>query len=199
MSTPEPGDTVADRYGVLHEIGQGGMQVVYLAIDQTFNREVVLKVPKNASAARRFRESAVLSATINHPNVAATLDYLEPEEGKFFLIEEYIEGEDLKKVAARFQRLDSYTVAYVVHHLARAVSASHHVGVVHRDLKPSNIMIGGGLAFDTLKVTDFGIAKMAEHEVEEHAGTDAESTAKSSTVMNALAYMAPEVIKRLAA
>jgi serine/threonine-protein kinase len=55
-------------------------------------------------------------------------------------------------------------------------------------------MIGGGLRFESLKVTDFGIAKMAKDEVEQHAGTDAESTAKSSTVMNALAYMAPEVI-----
>ena len=69
MSTPKPGDTVSDRYVVLREIGQGGMQIVYLATDQTFNREVVLKVPKNASAARRFRDSAVLSATVNHPNV----------------------------------------------------------------------------------------------------------------------------------
>ena len=194
MSTPKPGDTVLDRYVVLGEIGQGGMQIVYLATDQTFNREVVLKVPKNASAARRFRDSAVLSATVNHPNVAATLDYFEQAGGEFFLIEEYVDGEDLKKVAARFQRLDPYTVAYVVHHLARAVSASHHVNVVHRDLKPSNIMIGGGLAFNALKVTDFGIAKMAAHEVKEHVGTDDESTAKSSTVMNALAYMAPEVI-----
>lgn len=194
MSTPKPGDTVSDRYAVIREIGQGGMQIVYLANDETFNREVVLKVPKNASAARRFHDSAVLSATVNHPNVAATLDYVERDGGEFFLVEEYVDGEDLKKVAARFQRLDPYTVAYVIHHLARAVSASHHVNVVHRDLKPSNIMIGGGLAFDALKVTDFGIAKMAKHEVEEHVGTDAESTAKSSTVMNALAYMAPEVI-----
>lgn len=194
MSMPKPGDTVCDRYAVVKEIGQGGMQVVFLATDQTFNRDVVLKVPKNASAARRFHDSAVLSATVNHPNIAATLDYVEENDNDFFLVEEYVEGEDLRKVASRFERLDPYTVAYVIHHLARAVAASHHVDVVHRDLKPSNIMVGGGLGFDSLKVTDFGIAKMAKDEVEQHAGTDAESTAKSSTVMNALAYMAPEVI-----
>ena len=104
-----------------------------------------------------------------------------------------MDGQDLRKVASKFARLDAHTTAYVLHHLARAVAASHRVDVVHRDLKPSNIMVAGGLDFAALKVTDFGIAKMAEHEVREHVGDD-DSTARSSTVMNALAYIAPEVL-----
>ena len=132
-------------------------------------------------------------ATVNHPNVAGTLDYIEDDADRFFLVEEYVDGEDLRRVASRFRRLDPHTAAYVLHHLARGVAASHRVGVVHRDLKPSNIMVAGALSFAGVKVTDFGIAKMAEHEVGEHVGDD-DSTAQSSTVMNALAYMAPEVI-----
>ena len=193
MSELASGETVGGRYEVVGEIGRGGMQVVYLATDDTLQRTVVLKVPKDTRAARRFHDSAVLSATVNHPNIASTLDYIEDDADHFFLIEEYVDGEDLKKVASQFARLDPHTAAYVLHHLARAVAASHRVNVVHRDLKPSNIMVAGGLSFAALKVTDFGIAKMAEHEVGEHVGDD-DSTAQSSTVMNALAYMAPEVI-----
>ena len=171
---------------------QGRGEFSGLATDNILRRRVVLKVPKDTRAARRFHDSAVLSATVNHPNVACTLDYIEDGD-RFYLIEEYVEGEDLKKVASKFARLDAHTTAYVLHHLARAVAASHRVDVVHRDLKPSNIMVAGGLSFAALKVTDFGIAKMAEHEVGEHVGDD-DSTAQSSTVMNALAYMAPEVL-----
>ena len=192
MSELASGATVGGRYDVIREIGRGGMQVVYLANDDTLQRTVVLKVPKDTRAARRFHDSAVLSATVNHPNIASTLDYI-ADNDHFFLIEEYVDGEDLKKVASKFAHLDAHTAAYVLHHLARAVAASHRVNVVHRDLKPSNIMVAGGLSFVALKVTDFGIAKMAEHEVGEHVGDD-DSTAQSSTVMNALAYMAPEVL-----
>lgn len=193
MSELARGETVGGRYDVVREIGRGGMQIVYLANDNVLQRHVVLKAPKDTRAARRFHDSAVLSATVNHPNVARTLDYIEYDD-RFYLIEEYVHGEDLKKVASRFVRLDAHTAAYVLHHLVRAVAASHRVDVVHRDLKPSNIMVAGGLAFAGLKVTDFGIAKMAEHEVGEHVGGDDDTTAQSSTVMNALAYIAPEVL-----
>ncbi|MGE3510233.1 MAG: serine/threonine-protein kinase, partial [Vicinamibacterales bacterium] len=194
MSLLQVGETVGDRYVVEAEIGRGGMQEVYRAHDDTLRRSVALKVPQDARVARKFRDSAVISARVNHPNVAKTLDYFEDEDGRFYLVEEYVDGLDMKRILAQFKRCDPHTAAHVMHHLARGVAASHRAGVVHRDLKPSNIMIPGGLQFAGMKITDFGIAKMAEHEIDEAVSGGEETTQSSRTVMNALAYVAPEVV-----
>src|SRR5687767_68226 len=90
----DKGDVVGDRYEIIGYIGQGGMQEVYLAQDLILSRDVALKSPKSPSAKKRFKRSAVLSAKVNHNNVAKTLDYVE-EDGRFYLIEEYIDGCDL--------------------------------------------------------------------------------------------------------
>lgn len=194
MSLLNPGETVGGRYTVEAEIGRGGMQVVYRAHDDTLNRFVAVKVPQDARVSRRFRESSVLSSRVNHPNVAKTLDYFEDDAGRFYMVEEYVDGLNLREVASRFNRSDPHTAVHILHHLARGLSASHRVGVVHRDLKPSNVMVVGGLKFDGLKITDFGIAKMAEQEVDEAVSGGAETTRRSTTVMGAIAYLAPEVV-----
>jgi len=188
------GDVVAGRYDVLAYVGAGGMQEVYRAKDGVLIREVALKVPKNTSAERRFKRSATLSARVSHPNAAKTLDYVE-HGGRSYLIEEFIEGEDLLRVYERLPRMDPYLVAHLFHHMARGVAASHHVGVVHRDLKPSNIMVASQLAFTFVKITDFGIAKMAEEELAAAAEGGDESITGSHTMMGALPYMAPEMIQ----
>jgi serine/threonine protein kinase len=184
-----------DRYVIKGEVGRGGMQEVYHALDNKLQRPVALKVPQDANVARRFRESAVISAKVNHPNVAKTFDYFEDDEGRFFLVEELVEGPNLRQVAARFKRLDFHAVSHVLHHLARGLAASHRVGVVHRDLKPSNILVAGDLAFKALKITDFGIAKMAEKEIGDAVSGGDETTQSSRTARGALPYMAPEVIE----
>ncbi len=184
-----------DRYVIEAEVGRGGMQEVYRALDDKLQRQVALKVPQDANVARRFRESAVISAKVNHPNVAKTLDYFEDGAGRFYLVEELVDGPNLRHIAARFERLDPHAVAHVLHHLARGVAASHRVGVVHRDLKPSNILVAGGLAFNAVKVTDFGIAKMAAEEIGDAVSGGDETTQSSRTARGALPYMAPEVIE----
>ncbi|MCY4012744.1 MAG: protein kinase [Gammaproteobacteria bacterium] len=189
-----PSETVGGRYTIETEIGRGGMQVVYRAVDETLRRTVAVKVPQDAQNTRRFRESAVLSAKVNHPNVAKTLDYFEDADGRFYMVEEYVDGLNLRLVTSRFKRSDPHTAVHILHHLARGLSASHRVGVVHRDLKPSNVMIVGGLKLLGVKVTDFGIAKMAEREVDDAVAGGEETTRRSSTVMGALAYLAPEVV-----
>jgi len=198
VSQPKVGEQVGERYDLVAEIGRGGMQQVYRALDTVLEREVALKVPLDARVARKFRSSSVLSAKVNHPNIAKTLDYFEDDEGRFYMVEELVIGENLREVARQFDRVDPHTAAHVMHHLARGVAASHRVGVVHRDLKPSNIMIAGGLAFNGVKITDFGIATMAQHEMLEAASGGEETTRKSKTMMNALAYVAPEVIESAA-
>lgn len=188
------GDLIGGRYEIQRYIDEGGMQFVYAAIDRLANRIVALKTPKNRSATKRFRRSAVVAAKVNHPNIAKTLDYVRQGEDRF-LIEELIEGADLSKALLRRTNiLDPYLAAKVFHHMAKGLAAAHHAGVVHRDLKPTNVMVMGGYSVTELKITDFGIAKMADEELIAAAeGGDATLTT-SQTAVGALPYMAPEAI-----
>lgn len=188
------GDLIDGRYRVERYLAKGGMQYVYIALDETTGRRIALKTPQNASAQKRFRRSAVVAARVNHPNVAKTLDYIE-YKGRTFLVEELIEGEDLKSaLLTRANFVDPYLAARLFHHLAKAVAAAHHTGVVHRDLKPTNVMIVGGYNVESLKVTDFGVAKMAEAVMEEAIEGGDETLSASATAVGALPYMAPEAI-----
>lgn len=195
MSGPlSAGDLIGDRYEIQRYLAEGGMQFVYIARDQLTGRIVALKTPKNKSAQKRFRRSAVVAAKVNHPNVAKTLDYVRAGEDRY-LIEELVEGEDLKGALLKnTAHLDPYLAAKVFHHLAKGVAAAHHAGVVHRDLKPTNVMVVGGYSLSELKVTDFGIAKMAEEELKEAVDGGDVSMTTSQTAVGALPYMAPEAI-----
>ncbi len=190
------GHVVDTRYELLRFIGEGGMQYVYEARDNVIGRLVALKTPKNRSATKRFRRSAVVAARVNHPNVAKTLDYLRVDEQRF-LVEELIQGKDLASALLKDAGvLDPYLAARVFHHLAKGVAAAHHAGVVHRDLKPTNVMVTGGYNATEIKLTDFGIAKLAEEELEAAAEGGEETLSMSQTAVGALPYMAPEAIER---
>lgn len=170
------------------------MQEVFLAEDRLLGKSVALKRAKNGSAERRFKRSAVLSARVNHPNVAKTLDYI--DEHQPYLVEEYIDGCDLSDLLDKYLTIvDPILATQIVHHIVRGVAASHAQGVLHRDLKPSNIMVVGGLALRSAKVTDFGIAKMTEDEFVDAAEGGSATITTSKTVVGALPYMAPEAIE----
>jgi eukaryotic-like serine/threonine-protein kinase len=190
------GDELIGRYKIIREIGQGGMQQVYLAEDTSLKRNVALKVPIGTSAEKRFERSARLSARIIHPNIAKTLDYSRQKDIEF-LIEEFIPGSNLQqRLDSDFVNLDPHLVAHIIHHLAKAVAAMNKSGVIHRDLKPSNIMVSDDLALAEIKVTDFGVAAMADAEIDEAVKGGTNSIVASKTVVGALAFMAPELIKR---
>lgn len=70
----KPGDVILERYEIIRYVGEGGMQEVYCAQDRILKRSVALKAPKNTSAEKRFERSAALSAKVNHPNIAKTLE-----------------------------------------------------------------------------------------------------------------------------
>ncbi|WP_077001034.1 serine/threonine-protein kinase [Variovorax sp. KK3] len=190
----DQGDLVGDRYEIVRYIDAGSMQFVYEAKDVLTDRRVALKTPKNTSASKRFKRSAIVAAQVNHPNVAKTLDYLRVGDDRY-LIEELIEGRDLSKALLQETRfVDPYLAAKILHHLAKGVAAAHHAGVIHRDLKPSNIMVMGGYSLHEIKVTDFGIAKLAGEVMDEAIAGGTASMFQSATVMGALPYMAPEAI-----
>jgi len=184
------------RYDVKELVGQGGMQTVRRAVDRRLNRDVALKTPVSGSAAKRFESSAQLSARIRHPNVASALDYFIDGETAYFA-EELIDGIDLQQCMNKhFTRLCPDTTAKVLHNLAKGVAASHNAEVIHRDLKPSNIMVSSDLSFTMIKITDFGIARMAELQLAADIKNHNESSATSSTLIGAIPFMAPEAISK---
>ncbi|MGL5680456.1 MAG: serine/threonine-protein kinase [Plesiomonas shigelloides] len=189
------GDVVSDRYSIQAHIGRGGMQDVFLAKDILLDSNVALKTPQPGQQNKRFKNSAKISARVNHYNVAKTLDYIE-ENGKLFLIEEFVAGDNLENKLKTFGAIDPHLAARIFLHVAKGVAASHHVGVVHRDLKPSNIIVESGVNLHELKITDFGIATLTE-EVFDEAAQDGDITRSTSgTIRGALPYMAPEMMFR---
>ncbi|MGR0036757.1 serine/threonine-protein kinase [Pseudomonas aeruginosa] len=189
------GEVLVGRYQILNYHAAGGMQEVYYCLDQTLERHAALKIPKAGVKDRRFRRGAEMGARVNHPNIAATLDYYE-DDSLTFLVEEFIPGLDLgQRLANEFHFLDPYLCAHVAHHVAKALHEAHGVGICHRDLKPSNIMTSPDPSIESIKLTDFGIAKLAESEIAaemELFAEDESTLVTSNTLLGAVPYMAPE-------
>jgi serine/threonine-protein kinase len=189
------GSFVAGRYHVLQHVGRGGMQEVYRAHDSLLEMDVALKTPQAGQAVKRFRSSARLAAMVNHHNVAKTLDCFQ-ENGVEYLIEEFVLGETLEQNASRFAYIDPHFGSQIFHYLVKGIAASHRAGVIHRDLKPSNVMVTAGVNLQELKITDFGIATLAEEVFDEAAKAGDITRSNSGTIKGALPFMAPEMMFR---
>jgi serine/threonine protein kinase, bacterial len=183
-----------ERYEVIEQIGSGGMQAVYAAKDILTERDVVLKTPLPGQPPKRFADSAVIAARVNHHNVAKTIDYFEEGDAQY-LIEERIFGPNLEE-ALSGSPLDPHEGARLFRALALGIAASHSAGVVHRDLKPSNVVVRDGRLLNEIKITDFGIATLTSAVFEEAAKDGDITRSTSGTVKGALPYMAPEMMFR---
>lgn len=188
-------EVIAGRYRVDAFHLEGGMQEVYRCFDLALDRVVALKTPREGVVDKRFSRGAQMGARVGHPNVAATFDYVEEGTNRC-LVEEFIEGKDLgRRLSNDFIFLDPSLTAWVIHNIVKGLQAAHRVGICHRDLKPSNIMTSADGHMDIIKLTDFGIAKLAEKEMEAEIGKfeqDANTLTSSSTLLGAVPYLAPE-------
>ena len=159
------GTTLSGRYRLESRIGSGGMSTVYRAHDETLERFVAIKlmnreVASDSDQLERFRREARAVARLSHPNIVHVIDAGE-DEGRPYIVFEYIDGETLKERIRRLGRLEiPEAVAYCVE-IARALGCAHANHVVHRDVKPQNVLIDHE---GTAKVTDFGIARTLEEE-----------------------------------
>lgn len=195
MTQLAPGDVLADRYQIHGTVGEGGMQHVYACYDRSLSRQCVLKVPKAGVHDRRFRRGAAAGALVRHQNVAATFDYYE-DQSFTFMVEELVPGRDLAhRLQHDFYYLDPALAAHLIHHIARGVLAAHRAGICHRDLKPNNIMVSDDAGMSVVKLTDFGIAKMAQAELGaeiDNIGRQNSMVTSSSTLLGAMPYLSPE-------
>ena len=157
------GTLLCNRFRLEEKIGSGGMSTVYRAFDETLERWVAIKVLhadmlQDDAQLERFRREARAAARLAHPHVVTVIDAGE-DDGRPFIVFEYVEGETLKERIRRFGRLPiAESLAYTIE-MGRALMAAHAERIVHRDVKPQNVLIDPeGRA----KVTDFGIARSLE-------------------------------------
>jgi serine/threonine-protein kinase len=157
------GTLLCERFRLDEVIGSGGMSTVYRAFDETLERSVAIKMlhadmSQDESQLERFRREARSAARLAHPHVVTVIDAGE-DDGRPFIVFEYVEGETLKARIRRVGRLPvAEAIAYAIE-MGRALIAAHAERIVHRDVKPQNVLIDSeGRA----KVTDFGIALALE-------------------------------------
>jgi eukaryotic-like serine/threonine-protein kinase len=154
---------VDNRYRLVKSLGSGGMADVYLAHDDTLDRDVALKVMSSRYASdeefvERFKREAQSAAALSHPNIVSIFDRGESEDGTYYIAMEYLPGGTLKNRILKRGALPARTAAAVALQMAEALRAAHERDVIHRDIKPHNILITG---LGDVKVTDFGIARAA--------------------------------------
>ena len=186
-------------YEIRHEIGRGGMGVVYLARDSRLDRDVAIKrlpdeLLRDQDRLDRFAREAKLLASLSHANVAGVLG-LEEVDGVSYLVLEFVDGEDLSaRLAAGALPIDE--TLHVAKQIARAVEAAHARGVIHRDLKPDNVKVS---IDGDVKVLDFGLAKAFEDPMsmvtamgDSPTILSAQSPTVAGVVLGTAGYMSPE-------
>ena len=172
------------RYGILRELGRGGMAVVYLARQTDLDRLVALKElaafhAADADFARRFVRESRLAGSLVHPNVITVFDYFE-HAGTPYIAMEYVDRGSLRPYVGRMTLAQ---IGGVLDGLLAGLAEAEQHNIVHRDLKPENLMV---TSTGTVKIADFGIAKATQA-----ADTSAFVTATGTTV-GTPPYMAPE-------
>jgi serine/threonine protein kinase len=192
------GTTIAGRYLVERLIGQGGMGTVWAGRHITLDQQVAIKfvhprLAGSADALRRFDTEAKAAARIKSRHAVAVYDHGVTEAGQPYIVMEYLEGESLEQAIVRRSKLPLHEVAEIVQQASRALFAAHQAGIVHRDLKPDNIFLArdgeAGTRGYSVKLVDFGIAKM----VHEEAASGA-STTQAGMVLGTPLYMSPEAL-----
>jgi Tol biopolymer transport system component len=193
-------------YDIVAQIGEGGMGQVYRAHDTKLNRDVALKVladefANDSDRLARFTREAQTLASLNHPSIAAIYG-LEESNGVRALVMELVEGEDLSQRIARGP-IPIDEALPIAKQIADALEAAHEQGIIHRDLKPANIKVRDD---GTVKVLDFGLAKLAEVSSGSRTSDFSLSPTITSPAMTGVgvllgtaAYMSPEQAKGRAA
>ena len=176
------GKLLDDRYEILETIGEGGMALVFRALDRRLNRHVAVKIMREEMAEdeefrRRFCAESHAVAMLSNPNIVAVYDVSHSDEREYIVME-LISGITLKQYMDKKGALDWKEVVHFSKQITRALSHAHERGIIHRDIKPQNIML---LRDGTLKVADFGIAAL-ENEVYENNGQ----------TIGSIHYIAPE-------
>lgn len=151
---------LAGRYRLVRRVATGGMGTIHDAVDVRLGRRVAVKIlkPEYADDPRfveRFTREARAAAGLTHPHIAQVFDSGH-DAGQYFIVMEYVDGDDLGRMLSQQTRLAPARAARIAAQVCSALAAAHTVGIVHRDVKPGNVLLAPG---DQVKLTDFGIAQ----------------------------------------
>jgi serine/threonine-protein kinase len=179
-------EMLSATYDIERELGGGGMSRVFVAVDRSLGRKVVIKLLSPELTAEvnrgRFRREIQVAAQLQHPHIVPLLSAGEHEDVVWYTMP-FISGESLKSAIEKKGPMPVNDVVRVMYHVGEALDYAHGEGVVHRDIKPANILRSGTYAL----VTDFGVAKALNAAMSHSSGMTATGTAVGTP-----AYMAPE-------
>ena len=158
-----PGSLLRDRYQLEEKLATGGMGSVYRATDLKLGRPVAMKLlapnlAEDATFVERFRREARAAAGLRHPKIANVFDAGQADDAHFIVME-LAEGRDLARLLREEGPLSEERAVNIVDQICLALGHAHAAGIIHRDIKPANIIVGDD---DSVKVTDFGIARAAD-------------------------------------
>ena len=176
------GTLLEDRYQIIEKIGEGGMAVVYKAMDNRLNRLVAVKIMRDEFAAdedfkRRFSSESQAVAMLSHPNIVAVYDVSHTDDTEYIVME-LLDGITMKQYLERRGAVGWRETLHFSKQISKALIHAHSKGIIHRDIKPQNIML---LRDGTIKVADFGIAALEN-----------EATEMSGQAIGSIHYIAPE-------
>ena len=189
------GTVVRGKYRILSKVGQGGMGTVYKALHLRFGEIRALKVisqelATDATFIKRFEHEAVITRKLQHPNAVRVDDIDEAEDGRPFIVMEFIDGASLKKLIQSQSPLPVSRVCSIIKQAASALDAAHRLGMVHRDIKPDNIVLVETPEGEQAKILDFGIAKIKEARL--CGETSGMTLTGTGVVVGTPQYMSPE-------
>jgi len=186
---PLIGASLGESYEIVRVLGEGGMGKVYEARHRRLpNKRFAIKMlhrelGREPEVVARFQREAEAVSAIEHESVVGVYDVNRTSDGRPYIVQELLEGEDLGKHLERVGRLAPGAAVHVVRQICRALAAAHRRGIVHRDVKPENVFLLGDPSAPTVKMVDFGISKLDEGQ---------SGLTKTGVVMGTPAYMAPE-------
>jgi serine/threonine protein kinase len=177
---------VVGNYRIVEKIGEGGMGAVFRAVDEMLDREVAIKairpeLAREPQIVERFRAEAKILARVSHPAIATIYSFFY-DGGELFLAMEFVSGRTLAEVIADQGALPWQRAVTLLSTALEGIEQAHRVGIIHRDLKPDNLMLTEA---GTLKVMDFGIARMA----------GSSHMTQTGLLVGTLRYVAPEQIR----
>ncbi len=177
------GQIIAGRYEIIEKIGQGGMSIVYRARDIKLNRNVTFKVLREEHIAdeefiERFTVEARAIACLSNPNIVNVYD-VGNDQNVYYIVMEYIDGVTLKELIEKNAPFDNEAILGVAIQICSALAHAHKNNIIHRDIKPQNILVTSN---GDVKVTDFGIARMAT----------SETIVAGGRTMGSVHYLSPE-------
>lgn len=186
------GRTLAGRYLLLREVGEGGFGIVFEGKDTRLDKRVAVKVltpsvAENVDALTRFKQEATAAARIGHKSIVDVTDFDQDDDGTHFMVMEFIDGTSLAQALREEAPFSLSRALSIAARIGQALAAAHSRDIVHRDLKPENVLLTTvGPVTDFVKILDFGISKILRFDEGSQTLTGA------GQVVGTPRYMAPE-------